>query len=87
MKVNKLKLNDEKTEIILLSNNNIMKHLPSPSIHIDDISLEATDKLKHLGVTIDKILSLSFFISSLSVKVLMVNFKKLPALDIVQPLK
>ena len=57
MKVNKLKLNDEKTEVILLGNNNIRKHLPSPSLHIDDISPEATDKVKNLGVTIDKNLS------------------------------
>ena len=62
MKVNKLKLNDEKTEVILLGNNSFTKHIPSPSLHIDDISLEATDKAKHLGVTIDKNLSLSFFI-------------------------
>ena len=65
MKVNKLKLNDEKTEVILLGNNNITKYVPSPSLHINDISLEATDKVKNLGVTIDKNLSLSFFISSL----------------------
>ena len=65
MKVNKLKLNDEKTEVILLGNNNITKYVPSPSLHINDISLEATDKVKNLGVTIDKILSLSF-LSALS---------------------
>ena len=65
MKVNKLKLNDEKMEVILLGNNNIKKYVPSPSLHINDISLEATDKVKNLGVTIDKNLSLSFFISSL----------------------
>ena len=65
MKVNNLKLNDEKNEVILLGNNNITKHVPSPSLHIDDISLEATDKVKNSGVTIDKNLSLSFFIISL----------------------
>ena len=57
MKVNKLKLNNEKTEVILLRSNNITKHIPSPLLHIDDISLEATDKVKNLGVTIDKKLS------------------------------
>ena len=61
MKVNKLKLNDEKTEVILLGNNNMTKHVLSPSLHIDNISLEATDKVKNLGVTIDKNLSLSIF--------------------------
>ena len=65
MKVNKLKLNDEKTEVILLGNNNITKYVPAPSLHINDASLEATDKVKNLGVTIDKNLSLYFFISSL----------------------
>ena len=65
MKDNKLKLNDEKTEVILLGKNNITKYVPSPSLHINDISLEAPDKFKNLGVTIDKNLSLSFFISSL----------------------
>ena len=66
MKVNKLKLNDKKkTEVISLGNNNFTKYVPSPSLHINDISLEATDKVKNLGVTIDKNLSLSFFISSL----------------------
>ena len=67
MKVNKLKLKlmMKKTEVILLGNNNITKYVPSPSLHINDISLEATDKVKNLRVTIDKNLSLSFFISSL----------------------
>ena len=65
MKVNKLKLNDEKTEVILLGNNNITKYVPAPSLHINDVSLEAPDKVKNLGVTIDKNLSLSFFISYL----------------------
>ena len=31
MQVNKLKLNDEKTEVILLGNNNIMNNFPSPT--------------------------------------------------------
>ena len=82
MKVNKLKLNDEKTEVILLRNNNITKHLPSPSLYIDDISLEAMDKVKNLGVIINKNLSV-YFLSALSVKILMFNLEKLPALDIV----
>ena len=60
MKINKLKLNDEKTEVILLGNNNITKNLPSPSLHIDDISLAATDEVKTLGVIIDNNLSMSF---------------------------
>ena len=72
MKVNKLKLNDEKTEVILLGNNNITKCVPAPSLHINDVSLEATDKVKNLGVTIDKNISLSF-LSALSVKILMFN--------------
>ena len=63
MKVDKLKLNDEKNEVILLGNNNVTKHLPSP--HIDDIYVEGTDKVKHLGVIIDKNLSMSFSINSL----------------------
>ena len=66
MKVNKLKLNEEKSEVILLSNNNnITKHLPLPSLHIDDISLEATYKVENLDVAIDKNLFMFFFISSL----------------------
>ena len=65
VKVNKLKLCDEKTEVILLGNYNITKHVPSPSLHINDISLEATDKVKNLGVTIDKNLSMSFYPLSL----------------------
>ena len=44
----------KKTEVILLGNDNITKHVPSPSLHIDDIFLEATDKVKILGVIIDK---------------------------------
>ena len=81
MKVNNLKLNDEKTEVILLGNSNITKYVPSPSQHINNISLEATDKVKNLGVTIDKNLYLSFFISSLC-KNSYVQLKKMPALDI-----
>ena len=72
MKVNKLKLNDEKTEVILLGNNNITKYGPSPSLHINDISLEATDKVKNLGSPSIRIF-LCPFLSALSVKILMFN--------------
>ena len=51
MKVNKLKLNEEKTDVILLGNNNITKNFPSPSLHINDISIEATAEAKILGST------------------------------------
>ena len=43
MTVYKLNLNDEKSKVILLGNDIIIKHLTSPSLHIDGISLEATD--------------------------------------------
>ena len=70
----------KKTEVTLLGNKNISNHLQSPSLHIDDISLEA--KVKKLGVTIDNNFSMSF-LSAPSVKTLMFNLKKLPAWEIV----
>ena len=65
MKVNKLKINNEKTEVILLGNNNITKYVPSTLLHINDISLEATDKVKNLGSPSIRIFLCPFFISSL----------------------
>ena len=76
MKVNKLKLNDEKTEVISLGSNNIMKHLPSSSLDFDDISIEATGKVNNLVVIIDKNLSMSFFFSSLC-KISYVQLRKI----------
>ena len=67
MKANKLKLNAEKTKVILLGINNIRIHLPSSTLHIHNISLEATDKVKNLWVIIDNNLSMSFLLA-LSVK-------------------
>ena len=83
MKVNKLKLNNEKTEVILLilGNNNITKHLPSTSLHTDDISLQAMDEVKNLASPLI-VIFLCRFSSALSVKIPMFNLEKLPALEI-----
>ena len=72
MKVDTLKLKNEKIEVILLGINNRTKHLPSVSLHIDDISLESMDKVKNLWVVIDNNLYMSLLISlSLSLSLLM----------------
>ena len=59
-----------------------MKDLPSPSLHIDDISLEVTDKNENLGITTIRILSCPF-ISALFIKVLMFDSGIMPVLDTV----
>ena len=58
-------------------------YLLSSSLHIVDISLDATGKVKNLAVTLDDNLSMSF-LSAVFVKILMFNLEKLPALEIVQ---
>ena len=77
-----LKLNDKKWRLSFRSitiSRNIFHHL----LYINDISPEATIK-KNIGVSIDKNLSLTFVIFSLSLlKLLLFNLEKLPALDIV----
>ena len=59
---------EQETEVILIGNNNITKHLPSTSMHIDGISLEQTYQITNLGVSVDNNLSISF-LSDRSVKI------------------
>ena len=77
-----MKLNDEKLRLSFLGYYDITKHLPSASLHIDDISLEETHKDKDLVVTIDNNFSMSF-LSAISVKVPMYYLEKFPAKEII----
>ena len=76
-----VKLNDEKTEVILLRDNNIKKHIPSPSLHIDAIFPEKRIRLKTLASP-SIIIFLYPLLSVFSVKILMFHLQKMPALEI-----
>jgi len=54
---NKLKINDSKTEFIILGTKHSLSHVNASSITVGTASIEATDKVKNLGVYIDNILS------------------------------
>ena len=74
MNVNKLKLNDEKTEVVLI---NPKKYdINISSIKIGDEDIIFNDKAKNLGVFLDKDLTMNFQITNLS-KAIYLEIRKL----------
>ena len=66
MSTNKLKLNDDKTDVILFTNEyscNDTSSLPS-ILKLDDTSIKISDKVKNLGVIFDRDMRMSSFISN-----------------------
>ena len=58
MKCNKLQMNDDKTEAMLISSNRLSKFHPMPcSIQINDNSIQFSQHLRNLGILIDSSLS------------------------------
>ena len=64
MTANKLQLNDNKTEAMIILSNRMSVHSPLPSvIHIGDADVPFVSSVKNLGVTLDSNLSMSQHIS------------------------
>ena len=65
MTANKLQLNDNKTEAMIIISNRMSVHSPLPSvIHIGDADVPFVSSVKNLGVTLDSNLSMSQHISN-----------------------
>ena len=65
MTANKLQLNDNKTEAMIILSNRMSVHSPLPSvIHIGDTDVPFVLSVKNLGVTLDSNLSMSQHISN-----------------------
>ena len=65
MTANKLQLNDNKTEAMIILSNRMSVHSPLPSvIHIGDADVPFVSSVKSLGVTLDSNLSMSQHISN-----------------------
>jgi hypothetical protein len=64
MTANKLKLNDDKTEAMLVGTRQKLSQLP-PSLHLqlDNTSIPISDSAKNLGVILDSSLSMTNFVS------------------------
>ena len=65
MTANKIQLNDNKTEAMIILSNRMSVHSPLPSvIHIGDADVPFVSSVKNLGVTLDSNLSMSQHISN-----------------------
>ena len=65
MTANKLQLNDNKTEAMIILSNRMSVHSPLPSvIHIGDADVPFASSVKNLDVTLDSNLSMSQHISN-----------------------
>ena len=53
MTINMLKLNDSKTEIILVKSQYLRKHIPSPNIRMGSCVVEPTSAARNIGVVFD----------------------------------
>ena len=65
MAVNKLKLNDDKTEIILFKNPRVSSDISEVTLNINDNMITSSKSVKDLGVLLDYDLSMSSQVSSL----------------------
>ena len=65
MTCNKLKLNENKTEFIVLGTPQNLKKLPQISLHIGDARIDPTDSVCNLGIMFDSHMTMSKQVSSL----------------------
>ncbi len=65
MTCNKLKLNENKTEFIVLGTSQNLKKLPKISLHMGDTSIDPTDSVRNLGIKFDSHMTMSKQVSSL----------------------
>ena len=73
MEVNMLKLNDSKTEVILLGSHYFMKKFPSISINVGECCIESVSNVRNLGAWFDECLQLDVFVKK-NVSQLLANF-------------
>ncbi len=64
MTCNKLKLNENKTEFIVLGTSQNLKKLPKISLHIGDTCIDPTDSVCNLGIKFDSHMKMSKQVSS-----------------------
>ena len=58
MRQNKLKLNDDKTEFMIMSSKRQQRHVSSGSIMIGDSEIKCTSKVRNLGIMFDNTMSM-----------------------------
>ena len=63
MLVNLLKLNDDKTEVILFGSPFFIKQDPSISIHIGSVSVSSSTHVRNLGAIFDSTMSMGKFVN------------------------
>ena len=73
---NKLKLNDDKTEVLVCATENKLKTIPITSITIGENVIKISDKAKNLGVYIDSSLSMEDQINY-TVKIMNLELRKI----------
>ena len=54
MLANKLKLNDDKTEVIIISSRQLMSKINIPNVKVGDISIFPSECVRNLGVMVDR---------------------------------
>ena len=59
--VQKLKLNENKTEVIVLGTPQNLKKLPQISLHIGDARIDPTDSVRNLGIMFDSHMTINQF--------------------------
>ena len=62
MCLNMLKLNDDKTEVLLISSNNSLNHLRSVSVKLDNDSVASSQSVTNLGCVLDRRLNINDFV-------------------------
>ena len=66
MNVNKLKLNEDKTEFFVASSKSNLKFIHEPSLNVCGSIITSSDSVRNLGVQFDSTMSMSSHISSIS---------------------
>ena len=61
---NKLKLNDSKTEFMVIGKPSVLKDINKPSLTLNDAVINPTQQLRNLGIIFDENLTLSSHVVS-----------------------
>ena len=62
MRLNMLKLNDDKTEVLLIGSNNSFNHHSSVSVKVGNASVTSSQSVTNLGCVLDSRLNMNDFI-------------------------
>lgn len=62
---NKLKLNDDKTEVLLITTPRLVKKTPFTSIHIGDLEIPSSMTARNLGCVFDHTMSMDYHINNI----------------------